>query len=1021
MPANRPETVTFFFSDIEGSTRMLETLGPRYTDVLSRHREILRQAFAAHGGLEVGTEGDSFFAIFGTASDAVQAAVEAQRALGEEPWPAEGSVRVRIGLHSGEAVREGDDYVGLDVHRTARIMAASHGGQIVMSEAARAALGTLPDGVDVRDLGEHRLRDLSMRERLYQVLTDELDAPFPPLRTVDAIPNNLPAQATELIGRHAELASLRELIDTPAVRLITLTGPGGIGKTRLAVQAAADRIHVFEDGAYFVDLAAVRDVPAMFDAIVRATGVSVGAEAEPRDELMSQFQSRAALLVLDNFEQVIDAAIEVANLLARCPRIKVLITSREGLRLRGERLVPVEPLGLPASTKRLTAAEALRSDAVRLFVSRAEEAKAGFELTDADAEDIAEICARLDGLPLAIELAAASLRLFPPAELRQQLSVQLEPLSTGPRDLPSRQRTLRSAIEWSHDLLEPAERDLFAVLSVFSGARIDAVREVAANVGRMARGNTLSTLGALLDKSLLRSDTAVGGQRVVMLETIRHFASERLAESPELARDAAAAHAAYYAAVAAQPRDRQGADVAVGVESLRPELGNLEAAWRHFVGSAEAAHLDELVGGLWPLYEGRGWYHRAVGLANDLLEVLDRSTASPDRAEDEVALRLTLARGLLALRGYTPEVERLYREALDVSEILGATPRRLAVLRSLASFYLYQGQIDRTAAIGRQLLDLAAETHDSRIELEGYMLLGPATAFMGEVEAGLGHLQRVIQLFDPQRHGSLPFRLGPSPGVAAPAVSALMRWMWGQPDTAQELASQALEMAERLGHPYSLAYGHFHVGMLAFWNRDYRAAQRRAQRVLDVAREHDYRIWSALGMVMEGVTTTALGDPEGGLDRLRAGVDMYEGIQTPPIFWPDLLSLKADALAHAGLHAEALAVLDQAISLEGDGNWLSDSHYVQKAGILLNAGQPAAARAELRRASEHARETGARMLELLALIRLVAVADAAERGTAIARLRELLKAFETGATSPYVAEARRLVGARSAEPVTTRQ
>jgi predicted ATPase len=752
----------------------------------------------------------------------------------------------------------------------------------------------------------------------------------------------------------------------------------------------------------------------MLDALVRAIGTSVPADVEPLDAITDFLKSRAALLVLDNFEQIMDAALQVGQILASCPRVKVLVTSRESLRLRGERLVTVAPLAMPDPRPGLTAAEALESDAVRLFVARADEARPGFVLTDAEAPAVGEICAQLDGLPLAIELAAASLRLLSPEDLRDRLRNQLEPVASGPRDLPDRQRTLRSTIEWSHELLDPDERQLFAALSVFSSASIEAVQQVISRVQPLSEVDPLRTLTALVDKSLLRSDPVAGVQRIEMLATIRRFAAEKLAEAPEVAAAIAEAHAAYFAGVAAETRSpRPGQPHGAAVDRLAAELDNLEVAWRYYLARADIGQLNKLATGLWLIYEGRGWYHRVLALANDLLEVLGTEAPSPEHADDEVTLRLALARTLLAIRGYTPEVERLYQEALAVSQAAQAAPRRLAVLRSLGSFYLYRAEVDRTAEIGHKLLELAAETDDRRLELEGHMMVGPATAFMGDAETGLGHLQRAMDLFDPEEHRSTPFRLGPNPGVAAPVVSALFRWWLGQPDTASQQVARALEQADRLEHPYTVAWSHFHAGVLDVWNRDYASAQRRATRVLQAASEHDYRIWQALGQVMEGVSLAALDDAHRGAERAVSGVAMYEGIQAPPVFWPLVLSLKAEALARAGEMGESMRTLDQALEVEREGNWLSAMFDAQKAEVLVRTGRPAEAVTWLLRSAKEARALGALMLHLRALVRLSEIDGGADRSGLRTELAALLDAFEEGRDNPDVMKARRIAASDS--------
>jgi predicted ATPase/class 3 adenylate cyclase len=1000
-------TLTFFFSDMEGSTRLLEALGRDYSDLLERHHRIVRDAFGRSAALEMGTEGDSFFAVFQSATDAVDAAVVIQRAIGAEEWPQAATLRVRIGLHTGEARIAANDYVGLDVHRAARIMAAAHGGQILISDATRALVErSLSDGIELRDLGQHRLRDLSARERLFQVVAEGLPTDFPALRSLDATPNNLPTQTSQLVGREADLSAIRGHLESTSVRLLTLIGPGGIGKTRLALQAAAEQVDSFGDGVYFADLSAVRDPGAALQAIVRAVGVAVVAEGRLREAIVQHLHARRVLLVLDNFEQVMQATDDVAELVARCPGIKVLVTSREALRVREEQLFPVAPLSLPGGLAHPTAEDVSRYDAVRLFVERAQEARPSFLLTDENAAAVAEICARVDGLPLPIELAAASLKLFSPHELRDRLRTRLELLRGNARDLPERQRTLRSTIEWSYELLDEEERRTLQVLSVFSSARVQAVEEVASGLEHLAKVTIVDTLASLIDKSLVRSVEDETGQRLSMLETIRAYAAEQLDTTPELSLGARRAHAEYYAEFAQARRDGlQGRGREAAFDDLATEFGNLQTAWRYFVDAGDIGQLNKLLDALWALHDARGWYHGAVALTNDLLEVLSTSAPGPDRAEEEITLRMSLARGLLAIRGYTEEVEQVYRQALTISEAAGVMPKRFPVLRSLASFYLYRGELDKTVAVGRQVLDLAEEQHDTSLELEGSLMVGPALYFMGETEAGQAYLERAIALFDPVRHKSPRFRLGPNPGVVANAISGLQYWVDGRSETAALRAARALELAAQLKHPYSQAYATFHVGLLELWGRRPEIARERANQVLEIAEEHDYQIWRALGLVLLGVTTARLGRPEDGLERTDSGIALYENLRTPPVFWPQLLAMRAEACALAGRTADALDLLDQGLALLPQHNWASVSLVLQKGELLLSLGDASGAGSLIRRAFDVAQSLKARIFELRAATRLARLAGTDERKDAIAGLREVYAIFAEGFSEPDLLDA----------------
>src|SRR6266511_1891140 len=519
--------VTFLFTDIEGSTKLLEELGDRYPEALAEHRRVLREAFERHSGVEVDTQGDAFFVAFQRASEALATADEAQRAL---------ELPVRMGIHTGEPTLTPEGYVGIDVHRSARICSAAHGGQVVLSETTRKLL----DGVGLHDLGEHRLKDLGQPVRLYQL--GEHD--FPPLRSLNQ--TNLPAQPSPLVGRERELQELLRLV--PDSRLVTLTGPGGSGKTRLALQTAAELVERFEGGVFWVPLAAVSDSELVEPTVAQAIGAQNG--------VADQIQDKGMLLLLDNFEQVVDAAPNLSELLERCPHLRLLVTSRARLRIAGERDYPVEALP--------------ENDAVTLFRDRAAVAE--------PLEAVHTICRRLDGLPLAIELAAARTRLLPPDQLLERLEHALPLLTGGRRDAPERQRTLRSTIEWSYDLLEEAEQQLFWRLAVFAGSfTVEAAEEVCEA--------DLETLESLREKSLIRR-WASG--RLGMLETIREYASELL-EDAEEAETIRRRHAVFVVALAKQAEPHfVGADQAEWFDRIDAERDNVRAALEWAFGRGDA-------------------------------------------------------------------------------------------------------------------------------------------------------------------------------------------------------------------------------------------------------------------------------------------------------------------------------------------------------------------------------------------------------------------------------------------------
>ena len=1003
-----PETPTFVLTDLESSTRLWERFPEAMKAAVERHDAILMDAVERARGRVVKLTGDGLMAVFPSPSDGAEACLEAQRMLQDEPWGETGPLRVRIGMHAGEAQPRGGDFYGPAVNRAARIMSAAHGGQVLLSAlAAEQAGARLPADAGLRDLGEHRLKDLFQPEHLFQLVHPALSSDFPPLATLARRPNNLPTQASEFLGREAQLAAIRDLLDATSVRLVTLTGPGGIGKTRLALQAAADQIDRFDDGVYFVDLSHVRHPDGVFEAVVRAVGLNGTGGDEPQlGALKQQLRSTRTLLLLDNFEQVVAAAAGVADLLEQCSELKILVTSREALRVRGEHVLPVPPLSLPnGGVTRLSAEAAVEYEAVRLFVERAREAQPGFVLADDNAASVAEIGARLDGLPLAIELAAARLTLFSPDELRDRLRSRLELLGRGPRDLPDRQRTLRDTIDWSYQLLDAEERAVLQLLSVFSPTKVEAVEEVA-RLASLGDVDVVDRLTSLVDKSLVRSIEDRTGQRLSMLETIREYAAERLGREPESRASARRAHAAYFADFARANRDRlYGPEREVTLDELESELGNLLTAWRYWA-AADLEQLETLLEALWVLHDARGWYHGAVELTNELLAVLATVPSTPELAREEITLRTSLARGLLALRGYTPEVEETYRAALALSKDAGELPPVFPMLRSLATFHLYRGELGKAGEVGRELLDLAEQQDDAGLQVDGHLVLGSSLAFRGELSAGLEHLDRAIALFDPDRQQPGPLRLGPSSGVTSSTTTALLLWLLGYPERSAERAARAMELAGQLHHPFTLAYAHFHVGLLDLWRREPQLAHERARGALEVAEEQDYPVWKALGLVLEGAATAGLGRVEEGLAQVEHGIALYLGLNSPPVFWPLLLSVRAAVCALGGRAEDGIQLIREAIEIVGEDNVQYPEFAVLEGELLLALGDGAGADASFRSAFDAAGVLGLRMPQLRAATRFARLRIAAGTPDGTDPLRGVYELFVEGFETPDLVEAR---------------
>jgi predicted ATPase len=647
-------TVTFLFTDIEGSTGLLHELGDAYADELAEHRHVLREAFARHGGVEVDTQGDAFFVAFARASDALAAAAAAQAAL-------DGPVRVRMGVHTGEPVVTDEGYVGMDVHRAARIAAAGHGGQILVSQSTR----DLVDPYGLQDLGEHRLKDLTAPERIYQVGERE----FPRLKTL--YQTNLPIPTTPFVGRDAEVADVVTLLTDAGVRLITLTGPGGTGKTRLALQAGGAAAEEFPDGIWWVPLAPVSEPSFVLPGLARALQLRDDRQAPALDLVSAALTAMRTLVVFDNFEHVMDAANELGRLLELCPQTKLLVTSRERLRLAAEHEFGVPPL--------------IEQDAVELFVARAAAVNAAFP-SDPRLE---EVCRRLDNLPLAIELAAARAKLFTPAQLLERLPHSLD-LFKGPRDADPRQATLRATIEWSYDLLSSAERSLFARLAVFRGScTIDAVEEVC--------DADPETVASLLDKSLMRRRIGRdGAARFWLLETIREFCTERLTELGDRER-LEERHAAFFAVLVSRSHDATRERDPTTIAVLDEELENVRATLEHAFEHQQWKRLGMMLYAFWFYWlayglgsEAASWAHRYFESPARDLPPLDRFAA--DLAVGEIVrftgdqeLAAEMKRALVELAGANPEFELHDGRKLDIWAG--------ALLADLVYYELNQGRI----------------------------------------------------------------------------------------------------------------------------------------------------------------------------------------------------------------------------------------------------------------------------------------------------------------------------------------
>ena len=982
---------TFLFTDIEGSTRLWEEHPDQMAPALARHDAILTAAILRAGGQVIKATGDGILARFDTAPDAVTAAIDAQRTLGTEPWGGIGSLRVRMGIHTGESEQRDGDHFGPTMNRTARIMASGHGGQVLFSALAAGLLhDQLPAGAALRDLGIHRLKDLIQPEHLFQLVHTELPSEFPPPTTLDARPHNLPLQATEFFGRTAEISAIDAMLRSPGTKLVTIAGPGGAGKTRLALQVAAEQIERFADGVFFVDLSAERDPDAAYEAIVRTLALPMTSGGDPLQILRSRLRDKELLLVLDNFEQVTAAAVGISDLLNHAPRLKVIVTSRETLRVRAEHVFPVPPLSLPHPKH--STADIAASEAVQLFAERAMAVRPDFMITDENAPVIAEICNRLDGLPLAIELAAARLNIFTPTDLLARLRNRLDVLGAGGRDLPDRQRTLWGAIAWSYELLDDNERDVFELMSTFSTARLVAIEAVASDLGF---GSVIDTLSALVDKSLIRSDESEGSQRFSMLLMIKEYAETLLAAQPEREQTIRRAHALHFSAFGQGLKERLGGDQRESaLTELVSEIGNLRTAWRHWVEQDNLEQLFALLDILWVLHEAKGWYRAAIELATDALEVLGRAEPSEELAAEELTLRTSLARAVMAVRGYGPEVEQAFKRVLEMSEASGSAAQRFPVIRALATYYMNLTDFASAAEMGRQILELGEREGDRSVLAEGHYVFGVNTAFAGDFDTGLAHLERAIEIHDPRRQSSNRFRLGPSTGVVARVAKGLLLWQGGAIDQGIKSVSDGLAIAREMDHPFSIAYGIYHNGFLALGRNRFEESLSWAKELAAVAEEHDYPLWGTLAKVLEGVSLTALGQAEEGLALTEAAIDLYRGLSAPPIFWPLVLGLRAAVHALAGHLERALELVDEALAADVQGS--DPDHLAMKGDFLLMLADPGNAERAYLSAIDSARARSQRLPELKARTRLVTLRRMTGGEDGMDELASLYSTFDEG-------------------------
>jgi predicted ATPase/class 3 adenylate cyclase/Tfp pilus assembly protein PilF len=890
-PASLPVgTVTFILTDVVSSTRLWEQFPEQMRQALARHDALVESLVAQHAGVVVRPrgEGDSRFGVFPRASDAVAAACAIQRALHAETWSLPEPLRVRLALHTGEADLRAGDYYGSAINRCARLRDVANGGQAILSSVtASLARERLPAGASLRSLGRHRLKDLPEADEVFQLVHPELPADFPPLRSLSAAPHNLPIQLTSFVGREQDLDDLRERLLRKEVRLLTLIGTAGTGKTRLAMQVAEDTLAEFPRGVFFVPLAPLTDPERLLSAIGDAVGVKEVQGQPLLHTLIDALQAKGMLLVLDNFEHVVQQARQVGDLLSACASLKILVTSREVLHVAGEQVFAVSAMDVPDLQQPLSMEQISHCDAVQLFVERARAAKPSFSFTHENAAAIAEICAQLDGLPLAIELAAARVQLLPPDALLVRLSLtydQRQTLLTGTgSDRPERHQTLRSAIDWSYGLLRPSEQRMFRRLAIFSGGfTLDAAESVCATDPDLSL-QVLDGVASLIDKSLLRQAEEVAREpRYRMLETIREYALVQLQAAGEL--DASYASLADFLVALAERAEPEltGAEQVAWLDRLESEHDNVRAAlqWCSVPDAIDTAL--RLAGALWRFWSTRGY----VG---EGLRWMEMAVASPNATPNPVlAKALNGAANLAREQGDYSKAQALHKRSLAISREHLDRRGTAEALNNLGLIALYQGQPDAAQQYCEEGLALFREANDQGGVAAALNNLGNVARERGESDLAAGLHKESL---------ALRRALGDKRGIAL-SLNNLANVVLNQGDywRAAGLHQESLALRRELGDRAGVATSLNNLGNAARVQGDARAARGYYEESLLVRRELGDKRRVAAALINLGIVERELGQRDRSATLLRESLMLRRELGDQPGIHAALDSLRTLAL-----------------------------------------------------------------------------------------------------------------------------
>ncbi len=858
-------TVTFLFTDIERSTYLLERLGDRYADVLAEYQRLLRTTYQEHGGQEVNTPGDGYFAVFHRARDALLAAVAAQRALMGRPWPEGARVGVRMALHTGEPLSRDTGYVGMDVHRAARMCAAAHGGQVLLSQTTwDLVAGDLPKGTSLRDLGEHRLKDLGLPQRMYQIVAADLAAEFPPLRSVDVLSNNLPLQLTTFIGRVHEIAEVTRLLSR--TRLLTLTGAGGSGKTRLAIQVAADLLETFPDGVWWTELGPLADP----ELVPRAVATALTVPEQPGralGETLSDFLGpKDLLLALDNCEHLVSACASLADTLLRaCPTLRILATSREALGLAGELTYRVPSLSLPDIQRLPATQQLLDYEAIRLFVERATFSDPRFEITSNNAAAMAQICTRLDGIPLAIELAAARVKVLAVEQIARRLDDRFGLLTGRGRATIPRHQTLRAALDWSYALLSETERLALSRLSVFAGGwTLEAAEAVWAGDGPDA-SEILDLLTQLVDKSLVLMETHGGEARYRLLETVRQYGRDHLQDSGG-EEGALRSHRDFFLALAEKAAPHLfGAESVTWLDTLEVEQDNLRAAFNWSLGTDDVERAAHLAVALTRLWYFRGYFKEGW---ESLTKVLGRGGECAPLARARV---LTSAGALAFARGDHAQAVALGEDALVLFRQLGNTRDIALCTYRIGNACNLMGDFARAAEYLDEGMRLSRDLGDE-------VVLGEVLRTRGHVEARKGNYAAATPMLEEGlvRHRNVGYKRGAAISLRYLGMVKLYQNEFAQ---AEGLLKESVAQSRDIGDKEALAYALCGMGSALRRSGDLEGASTCYRESLTLARDVGMK-WATVECLHGlGAIRAARGRPQEAAHLLGAAAKLCEAAQ----------------------------------------------------------------------------------------------------------------------------------------------